>query len=330
VDRDTTPPKLTAGTPSAPIARGGLTALLFAARNGQVEAARTLIDAGADINLPDADGNHALSVAILNTHYDVAKLLLERGANPNLAAGDGRTPLYSAVEQHDVDWSPRPARKETDQTTSLEVIQLLLAHGANPNAQLRKASPIVKFAQDGGDRSMAAGATPFMRAARSADVEVMRLLLEYNAEPTLANQDGHTALTAAAGVGWSDKIKGTEAQALEAVKLCVELGLDVNAATDRGETAAHGAALRGADSIVKYLAERGAKLDVKNKQNFTPLDIALGKVSGGGAQPRPPNESTAALLRELIGPEREASADKPAEKPAATQAEKPASTQAKP
>ena len=125
-DRDTTPPKMEAGTPIAPIARGGLSALLFAARQGNLEAARALIEAGADINQCDSDGNNALVLSILNSHYDLAYLLLDKGADPNVAAKNGRAALYTAVEVHDADWSPRPARRESDQHTSMDIIHALL------------------------------------------------------------------------------------------------------------------------------------------------------------------------------------------------------------
>ncbi len=291
-DRDTTAPKMEAGTPAAPIARGGLTALQFAARQGEIESARTLLDAGADINQRDSDGNTALVLAILNAHYDLAQMLIDRGADTNIGNKDGRAALFTAVDMHDADWSPRPPRKETDQRTSMDIILALLAHGANVNGQLTASSPIMKLTQDPGDRSLASGATPFMRAARSTDLEMMHLLLDKGANPKLANKDGLNALMLAAGVNWADKIRGTEAEALEAVKLCVALGLDVNAATDKTETALHGAASRGVNAIVKYLVENGAKMDVKNKQGFTPLDIALGKVSGVGVAPKPAKEST--------------------------------------
>jgi uncharacterized protein len=324
-DRDTKLPNMEAGTPNAPIARGGLTALVFAARQGQMEAARALIDGGADLNAKDSDGNTALVIAILNSHYDLAQLLLDRGADVNVAANNGRTALYTAVEMHDVDWSPRPARPETDQHTSMDIIRWLVDHGVNVNAQLKGPAAIQKAAQDMGDKSLAAGATAFMRAARSADIELMKLLLAKGADPKLANKDGLTALMLASGNGWEDQIKGSEAQALEAVKLCTELGLDVNAATDKGETALHGAAHRGADSIVKYLVENGAKLDARNKRGFTPLDIAMGKGGPPGASPTP-HETTAALIKQLGGTSGEEIKEPPKE---TAQEGKPA-TQAKP
>jgi ankyrin repeat protein len=299
-DRDTSLPKMAAGTPAAPIARGGLTALLFAARQGEIASVKALLDAKADINALDSDGNNALTLAILNTHYDLTQLLIERGADVNIAAKNGRTALYSAVEMHDVDWSPRPAHKETDQATSMDVIHALLDHKANVNAQLTAPAPIEKHAQDMGDKTIGAGTTAFTRAARSVDVDLMHLLLDKGADPKLVGKDNQTALMVASGVAWNDHIKGTEAQALEAVKLCVSLGLDVNAATDKGETALHGAAHRGADSIAKFLVEKGANVNAHNKRGFTPLDLAMGKGGYNGA-PGPVYEKIAAIIREAGG-----------------------------
>ncbi len=299
-DRDTALPKMAAGTPAAPIARGGLTALLFAARQGEIESAKALLDAKADINAVDSDGNNALTLAILNTHYDLTAMLIDRGADPNIAAKNGRTALYSAVEMHDVDWSPRPAHKETDKATSLDIIKSLIDHKANVNAQLTAPAPIEKHAQDMGDKSMGAGTTPFTRAARSADVELMHYLLDHGADPKLVGKDNQTALMVASGVAWTDHIKGTEPEALEAVKLCISLGLDVNAATDKGETALHGAAHRGSDLIAKYLIDNGANVKARNKRGFTALDLAMGK-GGYNGGPGPVHETTAAIIRQAGG-----------------------------
>ena len=173
-DRDTTPPKLMAGTPAAPISKGGLTALVFAARQGSIESAKALIEAGADINQGDADGNNPLLIAILNNHDELAQMLIDKGADVNAANKDGRRPLFAAVDAHDVDWSDRPLVKETDKVSSLDVIKSLIDHKANVNAQLTATSIIKKAAQDSADRTLSVGATPFMRAARSGDVEVMQ------------------------------------------------------------------------------------------------------------------------------------------------------------
>jgi uncharacterized protein len=273
---------------------------LFAARQGEIDSLRTLLDAGADINQADPDGNNSLLLAILNTHYDLAQFLLDRGADPNAANKDGRTVLFMAVDMHDADYSPRPARKEKDKLTSEDIIHSLVAHKANVNAQLKTSSEIHRFAQDHGDKTLAGGATAFMRAAKSADLPTMHFLLDNGADPKLANKDGLTALLLAAGVGWNERVHGSEADALEAVKICFERGLAVTAATDKDETAMHGAALRGANSIVKFLAEKGANINVKNKQGFTPLDIANGKGGLMGA-PRDPRPATMALIQELGG-----------------------------
>jgi ankyrin repeat protein len=192
-DRDTTPPKLMAGTPAAPISKGGLTALVFAARQGSIESTKALIDGGADINQGDADGNNPLLIAILNNHDELALMLIGKGADLNAVNKDGRAPLFAAVDAHDVDWSDRPLVKEADKVSSLDVIKALIDRQANVNAQLTAASIIRKAAQDTADRTLSVGATPFMRAARSGDVEVMRLLLDHGADPKLANKDGTTA-----------------------------------------------------------------------------------------------------------------------------------------
>jgi ankyrin repeat protein len=141
-----------------------------------------------------------------------------------------------------------------------------------------------------------------MRAARSGDAAAMRVLLDNGADPALTTKDGNTALLFAAGVGYRDKnTRGSEKEALEALKICVDKGIDINQSNGRGDTALHGAALRGADTIVEYLVQHGAKIDAKDKQNFTPLDIAMGKSSF--AQLPVPHDSTVALLRKLGGTE---------------------------
>ncbi len=298
-DRDSTLPKLPAGSPNAPVSRGGLTALSFAARQGNIDALNALLDGGASINQKDVDGNSALVLAILNKHYDLAQVLVAKGADVNLSNKDGRSPLFTAVELKNEEYSPRPSLKDNDKATALDVIKSLIAKGANVNAQLTHTVELHKFAQDQGDKTMSDGATAFMRAARGGDVETMHLLIEKGADPKLASKDGLTALSVAAGVSWADKVRSTEPQALAAVKLCVELGLDVNASTDRGETPLHGAALRGANTIITYLVEKGAKLDAKNKQGFTALDVANGK-GGLAGTTRDPKPATIALLQDLM------------------------------
>jgi len=285
----------------ANVDRGGLTALMLAARQGQVAAARALVEGGADSNQTDPDGNTALILGVLNVHYDLANLLLDLGADPNLGNKQGRTALFTAVDIRNRDLSPLPARTETDTLSSMDLILSLLKHGANINARLTAATPISRSTNDPGDKSLAAGATPFMRAARSMDLPLMRVLVEHGADPKLGNtSDGLNPLMVAAGLSWTEKIRGTEAEALETVKWLVDHGLDVNAATKGGDTALHGAAYRGADSIVLYLIEKGAKLNAANSAGLTPLDIAMNKDARDG-KPGIVRESTAALLREKGG-----------------------------
>jgi len=184
-------------------------------------------------------------------------------------------------------------------------VKVLLEHGANPNTRLKR--PIIGRHHDNGDASLGEGTTPLMRAAKSNDVTVMRLLLDGGANPMLTQKDYTNALMIAASVGGRPSAYAvptpiSEAGALEAVKLCVERGVDVNAFNVNGQTAVHLAAARGADSILRYLATQGAKLDLKNKQGRTPLDVALGLGGGGGGRGGPPvaRPGTAALLRELM------------------------------
>jgi len=297
VDRETKVPKLSAASSISPIARGGFTAMSFAAREGDIESAKAMLDAGVDINYGDVDNTSAMVVAIVNKQNTFAKFLLDRGANPNTVDAYGRTALYAVVDIRNQDWSALPERKSDDPLPSLDLAKALLAHGAVPNTALAKALP-GRSGMDSGDTTLDEGSTPFMRAARSGDGAMMRLLLEAGANPKLATKDGNNALLFAAGVGYRDKnTKGSESEALEALKIAIEAGLDLKQANSRGESALHGAASRGADTIVQFLVDHAAALNVKNNQKMTPLDFAMGKNSF--AQLPVPHESTVALLKKL-------------------------------
>jgi ankyrin repeat protein len=299
--RETNIPKLSAASSVTPLARGGLTAFHFAAREGDVETGRVMLDAGVDINQVDADNSSGLVAAILNKRYTYAKFLLDRGADPNVADVRGRAALYAAIDMRNQDYSALPAHKEDDPLPSFDLIKALLDRGANPNAPLTKYLP-GRSGMDAGDTTLGPGTTPLMRAARAGDAAVMKALLAKGADPNLTTKDGNTALQFAAGVGYRDKnTKGTEAEALAVLKLAVGLGLDINRENSRGETALHGAAYRGADAIVQYLADQGAKLNAKTKQGFTPLDVAMGK--NVLAQLPVPHDSTVDLIRKLGGVE---------------------------
>ena len=300
-DRETKMPKLSAASSVTPIARGGFTAFLFTAREGDIESAKAMLDAKVDIDQTDIDGTNALVVSIMNKKYSFAKFLLDRGANPNLADVKGRAALYAAIDIRNEDYSAMPSRKEDDPLPSFEIVKALLDRGANPNMQLTKNLP-GRSGMDSGDTTLDEGTTPLMRAARAGDAPVMRALLEKGADPKLATKEGNTALMFAAGVGYRDKnTKGTEVEALEALKVAFDQGLDVNQANARSETALHGAALRGADSLAQFLVEHGAKLDAKTKQGFTPLDVAMGKNSLAALPV--PHDSTVAVIRKLGGRE---------------------------
>ena len=251
----------------------GFTPLAFAARAGHGDTVQALVKAGADVDLALPDGTSPLHLAVINAHYNVALQLLEQGANP-AAAEPGWTPLHQLV------WTRRPNRHynnpaafPTGTVTDLELVRALVAHGADVNAG-QKAEP-----RDG-YRNMLnrSGATPFLLAAKAVDLEMMRLLLELGADPLLANEDGTTALLVAAGVGiWSSsESPGSAAEALEAVKLMVELGDSVTTVDDNGDAALHGAVMRGSPELVLYLLEHGAALNPVNARGWTPLTIAQG------------------------------------------------------
>ena len=301
VDRETKPPRLSAASSISPIARGGFTALLFSAREGDIESAKAMLDGGADINYGDIDNTTALIVGIMNKQFSFAKFLLDRGADVNVVDAGGRTALYAIVDIRNEDWSTLPNRKAEDSLPSLEILKQILARNPNVDAALTRPLP-GRSGMDSGDTSLGPGSTALMRAARSGDAAAMRLLLASGANAKLTTKDGNTALLFAAGVGYRDKnTRGSEAEAVEAVKVAMEAGLDLNAENTRGETALDGAAGRGADLIVQFLIDHGAQINAKSKQGYTPVDYAMGKAVVG--QLPVPHDSTVALLRKLGGVE---------------------------
>jgi len=284
---------------SAPFPVGGMTALLFAVRQNDRESTRILIDAGAEVKGNAADGTSPLLVAVMNGHNALAAFLLDKGADPNAPDSRGRAALYAAVDMRNLEWSTRPAPPERDSMTDLDLIKALLAHGANLNQRLTKKIPLRGQPSFDGRWANAVGATPFWRAAQSDDVTVMKLLKENGADPLLATNDKTTPLMVAAGVGWSDgQSHGSQSDAPEAIRLCMEWGGDVNAVNSVGYTALHGAAFRGANDAVKLLVEKGARMDVKNQEGRLPVNMAEGMHIGPGGWVE--HEDTAALLRKLM------------------------------
>lgn len=285
---------------------GQLTPMLFAARQGCVECVQVLAEHGAELNATDRDGITPMISAIINGHYDVAAYLLDRGANPNLADKTGRTPLYAAVDFHTMPQDNRPSPKDIDnKVSSFELIQRLIAKGADVNAQLKTQQPYRAKLDRGDDTMLTTGTTPMVRAAKAADIPVVKLLLEKGADPKLATRNGVNPLMAAAGVGSREEDntgrKKTEPETIETIKLLLAAGLDVNAVDTRGQSALHGAAFWGKDQVVEFLVKNGARIDLKDKKGFTPLDSAMGVAGGVGfdqasSTPRP---STVELLKKL-------------------------------
>ena len=315
----------------------GADALLFAARHGDIGSVRALLAAGADVNGKRPDGATPLLVAIINGHEDLVDFLLDKGADPN-AEGGSIELTVQGVRAHakEIEFKRPTIREQLKSVSSegggqnntfgkplqavvhvanwhisdhfvvvkldrLRVIKSLLAHGAYVNGRNTFMEPRWSGARY---RRELVGATAFLFAAKAADVEVMRLLLEHGADPRINTDLNITPLMAAAGISWaSNQDRASEAQVLEAVKLLVEeQHLDVNFANDLGETAMHAAAYRGANGVVQYLFDKGARLDVMAKDGRTPLIVAQGVEYGNSFAAQP---QTAELLRKLGAKEQE-------------------------
>ncbi len=278
-------------------AGGEMNALLLAVRAGQIDAVRVLLERGADVDQTLADGTSALVLAVTNAHYELAAVLLDAGADPN-ADEQGWTAL------HQLAWSRRwnmgfnlPGPYRTGGLNGLELARRLVAAGADVNARQHK-EPM-----DGNRNKLnRIGATPFLLAAKSCDVPLMRTLLALGADPAITTEEGTTALMAAAGVGiWAPgENPGTHEEALAAVKLAFEVGGgDVNDVNANGETAVHGAVYRGgAVDVIQFLADRGARLDVVNANGWSPVTVADGVEYTPAVLKRYPD--AAALLRKLL------------------------------
>jgi ankyrin repeat protein len=285
---------------------GGFTPLLYAARQGCVECARLLLGAKADVNLADPQGITPLAMATNNFKFDVAALLLERGANPNRWDFWGRTPLYMAVDLNTLPHGGWPDLPSLDETTSLKLIELLLAAGAIPDVQLKLFPPYRHLSNDRGfDLMLTIGSTPLLRAAKAGDTPVVRMLLKAGAKPNLPNALGHTPVMAAAGLGSNivdtrGRFK-TQAEAIETLGLLLAAGGELNAGDARGQTPLHGAAYWGWNDVVQYLADKGADLQARDKDSKTPVDSALGRAGGHGrgGQTIMVFDSTAELLKSL-------------------------------
>jgi len=256
---------------------GGLTALIFAARQGDMESAKLLLDAGADVNQASDYGWTPVLTATQNRHYILGKFLMDRGADVNLANKVSWTNLYLATDNRNIEGGDFPVPKPD--MDSLEYIRLLLDHKADVNVQIREntLTRTIFTMQWFFER----GATPFVRASQSSDVALMKLLLERGANPKVVTDHGDTALTVAAGIGWVEGVtyEWSKEDNFQAIKMLLDMGFDPNAANKDGRTPLMGAALKGRNDVIQLLVDRGAKLELRDNGSRD-TDKAASKLAG--------------------------------------------------
>jgi len=290
----------------------GFTPLLFAAQQGDLNAARMLLEAGANVNEAAPEDGNTLVVATHSGHEALALFLLEKGADPNAADAYGVTALHYAMLKGLARVSgvrPISGAGYLYRPNMPELVKALLGHGANPNARVVKFPPMPNTRLFKAIDLTPVGATPFLLAAASYDAGIMRLLAANGADPLLTDQAKNTPLIMAAGFAEGithavERPKQDDTDALEAVRVAVELGADVNGTNDIGETALHGAAYVGANDIVQFLVEKGAKVDAENVYGQTAWTIAAEVMTAGVAKdkdlrPRNSHQGTADLLVKL-------------------------------
>ena len=297
--------------PAKPAARkwGGLTPLQFAVREGSLDTVKVLVDAGADVNERSEFGWTALLVATQNRYYKIGVFLLDHGADPNIANEGGWTPLYIATDNRNIEGGDYPTRKPD--MDHLDYIKRLFASHANPNMRMRSSTETRTIFTH--QWLLEEGATPFLRAAQSGDLVLLKLLLEQGADPKINTEDGVTPLMVASGIGWVEGVtyEWSPKQTLETVKLLLDLGADVNA-QDRvdGRTALMGAAHKGRNDVIELLVQHGADLSVRDIGSrdtinalsglrFQAIDYADGLVRIG-VQSAIAHPLTSELLRKMM------------------------------
>lgn len=297
-----------------------MTPLVYAARQNCIECAEELVAAGADVNQTTHYGWTPLLTATQNRHYKLAAYLLDHGANPNIANNGGWTPLYLAVDNRNIEGGDYPVRNPD--MDHLDFIKMLIDKGANVNARICGKASTPKACKGDSTETRTIftmqwlyedGATPFLRAAQSGDVTLMKLLLAHGADPKIPTAHNVTALAAASGIGWVEGVtyEWSPEENLEAVKMCLDLGIDPNMADEDGRTALHGAAHKGRDKVIQALVDHGAKLDAHDKGSrdtvngamqgvtWEPVQYAEGLVRVG-VQSAIPHPETAAFLKKLM------------------------------
>ena len=264
----------------------GFTALTIAARERSPESLQVLLDAGADPNQTTADGTSAMLIAALNGDYDVANDLLEAGGDPNLFNDKNWNVLYTVVDFYNEEWGIVPLPRDTTMPAT-EFIRILLKNGADPNVQ-STSEPLYRTPNSRRPywKLRGTGQTPFLRAAVSGDLDTMRVLLAYGADPTIPSASGTTPLMAASGLGWGQGYswEHSEAETVRAMQLLLDLGADVNAIREEdGATALHGAAHKGSPEAVQLLVDNGADLTIEDngfrnqtRVKLTPYNYATG------------------------------------------------------
>ncbi len=313
--------------------KGGLTALLYASREGCTDCVKILKDAGADFNATDPDRTGPLNMALMNQHFETAMALLNAGADVNQIDLFGRAPLFNALDLNTLPTGGRPDIPSEDKVSGYDVAKVLLEKGANPNQQLKLRPPYRNAIFDrGADNSLSEGATPLIRAARAADNASVKLLLEHGALIDLPNARGHTPLLVVSGIDWAaEPTRGrfkTQEASIETLKILLEHGANLNAITGDparrpktvitdtergaglqpairgaaltdGQNALHAAAKVGWSKITKFLIEKGIRQQVKDSAGRTPFDLAMGRYPATFLQPPPqPIVETAKMLQE--------------------------------
>jgi len=300
-------PLVTPEPRAVPRPPGGMTALLFSAREGCLDCVKALVEKGAKLDLADPESVTPLILAVFNAHFDVAKYLIEQGANVNHWDWWGRTPLYLAVDYNTLPHGGRPDPPSLDEALPIDIVRLLLDKGANPNPQLRLLPPYRATGADRGvDQMLTFGTTPLLRAAKAQDAPAIKALLEHGAIVNLPNVQGMTPTLAASGMGSVDAdTRGSyytpdiQDRAIQSLDLLLAHGGEINGRAGRLQQAPlHGAAFWGWNRVAEYLLSKGADINLADSRGFTAVDYAMGRAAGNsrGGQRTDVHKDTADVL----------------------------------